>query len=156
MQSASSSCFSLGSTSCKTNSTSQFGHKIFLKLFAACFLKQSFHYLEETLRDTLSNLSLIKTNIRPGQARYISALFSSCFCLAQAPAGNGHSKASLELPLFAEVLALLGGEKCNTENQKWFSMMDGCHLSQATMEQHGPSFQSRDGLGGQEGGCASG
>lgn len=69
MQSASSSCFSLGSTSCKTNSTSQFGHKTSLKLFAACFLKQSFHYLEETFRDTHSNLSLIKINIRPGQAR---------------------------------------------------------------------------------------
>lgn len=119
MQSASSSCFSLGSTSCKTNSTSQFGHKIFLKLFAACFLKQSFHYLEETFRDTLSNLSLIKTNIRPGQARYISALFSSCFCLAQAPAGNGHSKASsLELPLFEEVLAVLGGKNATQKTKR--------------------------------------
>lgn len=73
MQSASSPYFSLGSTSHKTNSTSQFGHKTSLKLFAACFLKQKFHYLEETFRHTHSNLSLIKINIRPGQARYISA-----------------------------------------------------------------------------------
>lgn len=46
-------------------------------------------------------------------------LLSSCFCLAQAPTGNGHSKAtSLELPLFAEMLPVLGGENATQKTKR--------------------------------------
>lgn len=123
MQSASSLCFSLGSTSRKNNSASQFGHKTSLMLFAVCFLKWSFHYLEETFRDTHSYLSLIKTNIRPGQARYISSIAASSLPLV--PPRDDHSKASsLEVPLFAQKLWVLGGAKQHRNIKIRFSMVD--------------------------------